>query len=226
VSGVGGPDARILVVTGQSGTGKSTVCRWLAERGGFVLDADRIGHEVLTLEEVRSEVVEAFSTAILGEDGQIDRKILGKRVFSDEQALSTLNGIVHPPLLARLEERIEELKRSRAVELIVVDAALHFEFQPRIAADAVLMTVTDPEEQLRRIIQRDGIDREAARARLDRQARLDRHRGEADIVLDTTASPGRVRREMLLRVDAALGLSLAESEFPPEELKRRAEDHE
>ncbi len=215
MTGGGGPDAKVLVVTGQTGTGKSTVCRWLAQRGAFVIDADRVGHEVLLQPAIRDRLVEVFSPEILDEEGVIDRRALGRKVFADEAALAELNLIVHPPLVERVEARIQELRQSCAVELIVVDAALHFLFKRRIECDAVLLTVTGREEQLRRIMSRDGIGREEAENRLARQAGILDHREEAEIVLDTSASCGRVRREMLLRVDAVLDLRLARSDFPP-----------
>jgi len=214
--GLGDPSsAKVLVVTGLTGSGKSTVCKWLAGRGAFVLDADRIGHEVLTQAPIIEKLARAFSPQLLDVSGEIDRKRLGKLVFAEEEALKKLGQIVHPPLVKLLRERIETLRKSRAIELIVVDAALHFIFEPRIACDAVLMTIAGEDELRRRIMERDHLSPSEALERLARQSEILRHQQEADILLDTTASSGRVRREMLLRVDARLGLHLSRSDFPP-----------
>lgn len=210
----GGPDAKVLVVTGQTGSGKSTVCRWLAQRGAFVIDADRVGHEILAREELARQLVEDFGPGILDDEGRVDRGELGPLVFADPSALARLNRRVHPPLVEEIGRRIARLRRSRAVELIVVDAALHFVFEPRIECDAVLMTEAPPEEQLRRIRERDALDEAQARQRLERQAKILDHRGEADRVLDTSDEAGRVRREMLLNVDALLGTELSETDPP------------
>ncbi|HKI83445.1 MAG TPA: dephospho-CoA kinase, partial [Candidatus Krumholzibacteria bacterium] len=109
-----------------------------------------------------------------------------------------------------------------AAALIVVDAALHFVFSPRILCDAVLLTKTAPEIQLRRIMERDGLSEEQARERLSRQAAIAEHEGEADYVLDTTDPPSQVRRELLLNMDALLGSSLVLSD--PYVLNRHPED--
>jgi dephospho-CoA kinase len=210
----GGPDAKVLVVTGQTGTGKSTVCRWLAARGAFVIDADRVGHELLLDETMVRELVGAFGDGILDEQGAIDRKRLGPLVFADERALKRLGELVHPALVAEIQRRIQALRGSRAVELIVVDAALHFVFQPRLDCDAVLYTTVSGEEQLRRIMRRDSLDASAAAERVARQSEIPAHAAEADVVLDTTAEAGRVRQELLLNVDAVLGTRLAESDPP------------
>ncbi len=214
--------AKILVVTGQTGTGKSTVCEWLAQRGAFVLDADRVGHEILLREETVVQLKEIFSPEIADQRGRIDRARLGEIVFSDPVALQKLNELVHPPLLQEIEFRIAALERSQVATLIVVDAALHFVFSPRIRCDAVLMTKTAPEVQLRRIMERDGLDEERAHERLRRQASIAEHEGEADYVLDTTAAPSQVRRELLLNMDAFMGTSLVLSD--PFVLSRHSED--
>jgi dephospho-CoA kinase len=143
-------------------------------------------------------------------------------VFSDPEAMGRLNELVHPPLLREIESRIASLERSQAASLIVVDAALHFVFSPRIRCDAVLLTKTAPEIQLQRIMQRDGLDEERARERLKRQSAIAEHEGEADYVLDTTAEPSQVRRELLLNMDALLGTSLVLSD--PIALNRDPED--
>ena len=212
----GGQATKVVVVTGQTGTGKSTVCSWLAQRGAFVLDADRIGHELLRREEIVLRLSETFSTSVLRDDGQIDRSRLGEIVFADPQALRALNALVHPPLVRELRARIEKLARTRAAELIVVDAALHFVFPDRLECDAVILTKTSPTIQLQRIMERDGIAEESARERLERQREILEHEGEADYVLDTSASPSQVRRELLLNMDALLGTSLVLSDpFAP-----------
>lgn len=210
----GGPDAKVLVVTGQTGSAKSTICRWLAQRGAFVIDADRVGHELLGEDAIRQELVAAFGRQILDDEGQIDRTVLGPIVFGDPEALQRLNSLIHPPLVAKIQERIQSLRASRAVEVIVVDAALHFVFEPRLRCDAVLFTTVDPAEQLRRIMRRDGIAEAAARERIQRQSSILEHLQDADRVLDTTPEAGQVRQELLLNVDAVLGTRLSESDPP------------
>lgn len=201
----------VLVVTGGTGTGKSTVAGWLRERGAFVIDADRVGHEMLLEPAVVESVAAHFGPEVV-RDGRIDRSVLGPRVFADPEALRALEAIVHPGLLAEVARRVEAARRSRAPRLIVVDAALHFRFSPPPEADAVLMTVAPREIRQERIMARDGIDAGVAADRLDRQADLDGFVDRADVVVDTRAERATVRREVFAAVDRLFGLDLLDSD--------------
>jgi dephospho-CoA kinase len=209
-----GPQAPVLVVMGPSGAGKSLVCRWLDERGAFVLDADRIGHETLELSQVRSALVARFGPQIAPQ-GPIDRRRLGSLVFSDPQALAALNSIVHPPLLQEIERRIAALRRSRAVELIVVDAALHFRFEPPLRCDLVLGILADASLRKKRIMLRDGLTPEEAEARLLRQAEIVADVARADVVLQNDGDAASLRQSLFAALDERLGTSLGASDAGP-----------
>jgi len=211
---LGGPDAPVLVVAGVTGSGKSTVCRWLAGRGAYVVEADRVGHEMLLRPAVRNALTERFGEEILDSNGRIDRAVLGARALASAESVALLNQIVHPPLVREIEARVAALRRSRAVELIVIDAALHYQFEPRLRCDAVLMTRVDPEVAERRIMARDGITREQARARRARQSEVEASLSLADAVLDTERPEAEVRAELLKMVDALLGTRLMASDVP------------
>jgi dephospho-CoA kinase len=118
----------IVGLTGNVASGKTTVAERWRERGATVIDADRLGHEVLREDRaVRDRLVEAFGPEILGAEGEVRRGILGERAFASPEATRQLNAIVHPPLLARLEQRLDRA-RGAGREIVVVDAALIFEF--------------------------------------------------------------------------------------------------
>jgi dephospho-CoA kinase len=171
MSNLGGKDAPVLVLTGPTGGGKSTLAEWLAERGAFVLDADRIGHELLFDEEIRDRVVQSFGQEQLDEDGEIDRRRLGSVVFADPSSLEKLNAIVHPALSSEIERRIARLRGSRGVPLIVLDAALYFQMPSPTECDLVLGVSVDAETRKRRIMQRDGLADSEAEERMERQGR-------------------------------------------------------
>ncbi len=115
-------------LTGNVAGGKSTVADRWCERGVLVIDADRLGHEVLREDaSARAALVEAFGDGIVGPDGTIDRVALGERAFGSAEATERLNAIVHPPLLARLDDALAQA-RTDGRALAVVDAALIFEF--------------------------------------------------------------------------------------------------
>ena len=202
------PPVKVVALTGPTGAGKSTVAGWLAGRGAAIIDADRVGHEVLRAPEVRLAVVERFGTEILDEDGEIDRKALGRLVFPDALALADLESISHPHLLAELASRIETLQRARVATLIVVDAALWFQWPERPDVDLVLGVKAPLVLRVQRIRERDGLNETAAIHRVKRQSAIESSLDQADAVLDTADVPERVRRLLLETLDEHLGLDL------------------
>ena len=129
-------------LTGNVASGKTTVAERWREAGVRVIDADRLGHDVLREDEsAREALVEAFGEGVLAPDGAIDRALLGERAFADDAGVRRLNAIVHPPLLGRLRAARERAARSGAT-LVVVDAALIFEFGMEDDLDAVSQLAT------------------------------------------------------------------------------------
>ncbi len=113
----------ILGLTGYYCAGKSTVEKLLNEQYGFyIIDMDKVGHEVLNFNEIRSAIATAFGD-LFNKDGTIDRKKLGAIVFSDKEKLKLLNSIVHPAMINHLEQLLLEHKGKD----IVVSAALLFD---------------------------------------------------------------------------------------------------
>lgn len=140
-------------LTGNAGSGKTTVADRWRDAGVTVVDADRLGHAVLEEDaEARGALVAEFGAEILDADGRIDRGALGRAAFAAPGRVARLNAIVHPPLLERLD-RVLERARETGAEIAVVDAALVFEFGLGEVLD-VLVLVTAPaglrEERLRR----------------------------------------------------------------------------
>lgn len=132
-----------------------------------MIDADRVGHEVLDDPHVRQQLREAFGSEIFTPDGHVDRKKLGQRVFQDPAALKTLNQIVRGPIL----QRIDHLKAQAPKDIVVVDAALIFEYGLERSFDAIVV-ITAPEERLiDRFQKKTGYPREIA-AQVVRQAQM------------------------------------------------------
>ena len=100
----------VIGLTGGIGTGKSTVAALLASLGAAVIDADQLVHEGYAQDEpLRQAIVDAFGMDVLDADGSIDRRTLGQRVFQQPEALQRLNGIVHPWVYGRIQERLAAL---------------------------------------------------------------------------------------------------------------------
>lgn len=160
---------RILGLTGQSGAGKTTVSRYLAELPGFfVIDADQVAREVVgvgmpCLEKLRA----AFGEEILLPSGELDRRKLAGIVFSDPARLAQLNAITLPFITRCIGEQLESL-RGRC-SCVVLDAPTLFESGADRMCDAVAAVVAGRETRIARIRQRDGLTETEAAQRIDAQ---------------------------------------------------------
>jgi len=110
----------VVGITGGYAAGKSTVTRLFVEHDFLTIDVDEVGHQALELQ--KSQIIGTFGDAICNEYGRIDRKALGKRVFSDPQALQTLNRILHPVMYNLVAQQLKQI----GSQLVVIDAALLF----------------------------------------------------------------------------------------------------
>ena len=173
----------VIGLTGGIAAGKSTVSARLGALGAHVIDADRVGHRVLEQGgEAHAPVVATFGAEILDEAGEIVRSRLGRLVFADPERLAQLNRLTHAPMAERMRREIAEVRRSPTPPaFIVLDAAVLFEAGWDALCDEVWTVSTAPERALERLVARNRLSPEAARARIDaqlgnaeREARADR----------------------------------------------------
>lgn len=181
----------VIGLTGGIASGKSTVARLLEKRGALVIDADRIGHEVLAPGGPAFEaVVERFGEEILDAGGRVDRAKLGALVFSDPDARRDLEAITHPVIYAEIVRRLDEVRRSDRV--VVLDAPLLVETLPdrgrSLGLLALVVVAADVGDQVTRLIGDRGMTGEGARARIGAQAPPERKLAAADYVIDNRGS--------------------------------------
>jgi len=194
---------KIVGIVGQSGTGKTTIACHLEDRGAGRIDADRIVHDILEHDEsVRKAVAASFGQGVVVE-GRVDRAALGRVVFSDSDALDTLNGIVHPPVIAAIVDRVKDFGR-KGVSLVVIDAALLLEVSLPIEIDLIIALRCDRDEQLRRLVAA-GRSSKELEARLDSQAHIEKSFDRADVVIDTNRPETTVLTEIDQIIDMLLG---------------------
>lgn len=180
----------VIVVTGGIATGKTTVARALAARGGYVIDCDRIGHKALDTIVVTKAVIRAFGKDILTPSGRISRIKLGRIVFADQSKLDLLNGSIRPFLKRMISSEV--MRRRKSAEYIVLDAVLYFQYKFRFKVDLVVRTVASKEMRLERLAKRDGLMREEALDRIARQESLAGEWRKADISIRTDGSIERL----------------------------------
>jgi len=198
----------ILGVTGNIASGKSTVSKELARRGAVVVDADQLAREVVESgSSALKKMVEMFGTEILQDDGHLDRDRLGQMVFADVKVRAMLNGIVHPEIARKSVEQLQELKKNSAIPLIVYEAPLLYEVGAETRVDKVMVVRIDPEEQLKRLMARDGLSEVAAQQRISAQMPQQKQLERADFIIDNSGSTA----ETLKQIDALWPQLLAEN---------------
>ncbi len=177
----------VLGLAGQSGTGKSTVAAMLVDRGAACLDMDLVAREIVEPgTRALGRIGKAFGEEFLLGDGTLNRRKLGRKVFSDPAALELLNSITHPELVLRARAWIWGLEKSACPPPVaVIDAAVLFESGLVELVDVVLVTVANPELQAERIALRDGISHKDALARIHAQRDADVSAERADYVIRT-----------------------------------------
>ena len=182
-------------LTGGIASGKSTVARMLTEKGALLIDFDELAHAVQEPEgPVWREIVAHFGRDILGPDRAIDRRKLGSVVFGDREKLELLNRLVHPAVFKEWQRRIAEIRAVRPDAIVLSDIPLLFEADLKSLVDLVLLVYIPPEEQICRLMARNGCGRDEAMSRLAAQMPIDEKLPAADIVIRNDGSPEETRR--------------------------------
>ncbi len=176
-------------LTGGVASGKSHVAAVFKKLGAHLIDADEIAREVVNPgEPAHGEIVEEFGEGVLNEDGTIDRKGLGAMVFGDPGAREKLNAITHPRIMDEIEKRTECLRKGHPDGIVIVDAPLLIEVGLHRKMDKVVVVHTDDETLVKRLMKRDGLTEDEARARLAAQMPVSEKVRYADFVIDSTGS--------------------------------------
>jgi len=173
----------IIGVTGNIGSGKSTVCRILARLGATIIDADELAHESYQPHsQAWQELINTFGKDILKANEEIDRQKLGQIVFANPAALALLNQIVHPETYRMTRERIEIYRRQGA-KAVVVEATLLIEAGWTDLVDKVWLVVAPEDVAIQRLTQHKGISEAQILTRLEVQMPAEEKMKYADEVI-------------------------------------------
>ncbi|HEX8697366.1 MAG TPA: dephospho-CoA kinase [Myxococcaceae bacterium] len=186
---------RLYGLTGGIASGKSTVSRMLRELGAHVLDADLIAREVVEPGTPGLAEVASRFPGVLGPDGRLDRAKLGARVFADPAERAALNALLHPRIGAAFLEKTQALA-AQGVELVLYDAPLLIENGLHAGMDGVLLVWVPRELQKQRLMARDGLEAQAAEARLAAQLPLEEKRRHATWIVDNTGDLTSTRAQV------------------------------
>ena len=180
---------KTIGLTGGIGSGKSTVSQLLGELGAFVIDADKVGHEIyLPGKEAWKQVTAAFGQDILAPDQTIDRKKLGAIIFGSDDARKKLNSIVHPLMFKDIDYRIKEKRTDGFTKPIVVEAAILIEANWLPLADEVWLIVTNKNAVIERVASQRGLSARDTEARIASQLSDAERRKYATLVIENDGS--------------------------------------
>ena len=185
----------IVGITGGMGSGKSSLARALEERGATRIDADRIGHEVITSPTIRRDILTAFGEDLMNAAGNLDRRELGRRAFANEANYSRLNQIVHPPLVRELHQQIDRAKEPMGRNVVVVDAALIFEWGNLEPFDVIVVVDAKVELRIERLTRSRGFSKSEVRRRMAFQMPNRKKTVKADWVVVNNGNLNDLRKE-------------------------------
>lgn len=162
-------DIFVVGLTGQSGAGKTTVCKVFSEKGFDIINADLIAREVMEKgKPCLKEVEECFGSGVITEDGELDRKALAAIVFTDKTKLKQLNAISYPYIIFEILQKIKEYSKS-GKKYVLLDAPTLFESRADDFCDLII-SVTAPEAtRINRISKRDDLPAERIKERFSSQ---------------------------------------------------------
>lgn len=184
----------LIGLTGQIGAGKSTAATILASFGAVIIDADKIGREVVDKSPVLFRcLVEEFGLKILTKSGSLSRAKLAKVAFADAASTEKLNGHVHPHLLKELRKQARELQKRH--DIVVIDAALLLNWDVGLKLDCVIVINATRELRLKRLVKR-GMSLSDAKARQRSQLPLSEFRKRANIVVPNNGTKAELEQRL------------------------------
>jgi len=173
-----------VALTGGIATGKSFCLKRFARLGVPVIDADLVAREVVAPGTAALQSIRArFGPSIISADGSLDRGALARIVFTDRTARADLESIIHPEVYRRISEWFANQRPG--TRFAIADIPLLFETGHEHDFDSVIVCACEPFEQLRRLIERDGLSEADARARLAAQWPIAEKIARADYVIRT-----------------------------------------
>lgn len=154
----------VVGLTGNIGSGKSTVARILNELGALVIDTDQVARDVVAPgTPALQKITAAFGRQVLNPDGTLNRGRVAQIVFTDPRARERLNGIVHPDIETVILQAIADYRKNGTAPLLVIEAPLMIEAGLHLMMDELWLVTVDPVTQLARVTARDGSEEEALR---------------------------------------------------------------
>lgn len=181
---------KVIGLTGGIGSGKSTVSEYLKIKNISIIDADAISREIVISGSKMSaldELVNAFGSSILSNDGTLDRKKLASKAFSTKENKELLDTIMLGKIVSIILKRIEEAKMLDLMQ-VVIDAPLLFEADLAQYCDEIWVVDASDEVRINRVMSRDGATKEEVIARIKTQTTTEEKKLKATHILDNSTT--------------------------------------
>lgn len=186
----------IIGLTGSIASGKSTVANMLREYGFPIVDADVVARVVVepgmpTLEKI----VEVFGEEIITEDGTLNRPKLGAIIFNDPSKRKVLNDLIHPAIRQEMLRQRDEYE-ANGEQTVIMDIPLLFESKLQHFVEKILVVSVTEENQLKRLMERNSLTEEEAKARISSQLPLSVKEKGADAIVSNNRSLEETKRQL------------------------------
>ncbi len=189
----------IAGLTGGIASGKSTISGFLADAGARIIDADKIARDVVRHgTPAYNDILSFFGGTILLPNGEIDRERLGDIIFNDPLKKARLDAIVHPRVIEQSAAMIAQIARQAPDAVVILDIPLLLEAGMEKDLAAVIVVYVPEPLQLERLMKREGIDQQAAMARIRSQMPIEEKRQRATVVIDNSGTTTESRRQALI----------------------------
>ena len=187
----------VIGLTGGVGTGKTSVSKMFKALGAVVIDADELAHELIRPHRAAwRAILKTFGTTVLKPDLTLDRRHLAKIVFRDPRRRLQLEGMLHPPILSLMRQRVRRLRRTRQVAAVVLEIPLLFEAGARSLVDVVVVVTATSRVQRERLKRIRGWSDREIRARTWAQWKLAAKAALADDVIDNSGTISATRTQV------------------------------
>ncbi len=185
----------VVGILGGIGSGKSTVAAEFAKLGCKVIDADKIAHELLDEPTVKEKIVSLFGPDVLDSTEKIDHEKLAEVVFADDEKLSSLNRIIHPLVLQRTEELVEQYNHQNQVKAIVLDMPLLVEVGWHKRCDKLIFVDCRQKLRLDRA-KKMGFEKKQVKIRENFQSSLDNKESLADNTIENNSDFSAIAKQV------------------------------
>lgn len=183
----------VVGLTGQTGSGKSTVSKFMENISCTIINADKIARKATeTGSDCLKSLAEHFGYDIINNDGSCNRKLLAKRAFSSKKNTDILNSLTHPFIINLTKEQIKYYKEKQK-DIIIFDAPQLFESGGNSICDVIVSVVAPKQTRMKRIMDRDMITEEEALLRMNVQYNDDFFITNSDYVIDGSLSLEQVK---------------------------------